>query len=81
MNFGKLCTSRPDASQQQWVNKRNYSEPHFLRNFSACDLAPPLLHGGRQDREQPITDWRVSQARAVNIVSVQDRVVRQEPAH
>ena len=48
---GKLCTSRPEAkSTTVGQQKKLNSDPHYLQNFSACELAPPSWPGRRQDR-------------------------------
>ena len=59
MTGGKLCTSRPEAKSSTVGQHTNKTTTHtLLQNFSACDLAPPPWPGRRQDREQPLTDWR-----------------------
>ena len=76
-----MCTTRPKAAKNKGTTKAKTANHTVLQSFCACNLAPPLWHGRRQDREQPFIDWRRQPSTRANIVSMQDRVVRQEPAH
>ena len=52
------CVQRDRRSQNKGTTKAKTANHTVHQSSCACNLAPPLWHGRRQDREQPSIDWR-----------------------